>query len=43
MDAEVHSLIGAGRYQRGDERTTYHNGYRERIWQTRVGDIPRRW
>jgi transposase-like protein len=40
MDVEVQALIGAERYQRTDERTTYRNGYREREWQTRVGDIP---
>ena len=40
MDAEVLSLVGAQRYQRTEERTTYRNGYREREWQTRVGDIP---
>lgn len=40
MDAEVQALIGAERYQRTEERTTYRNGYREREWQTRVGVIP---
>ena len=39
MDAEVQALIGAERYQRTDERTTQRNGYRERNWQTRVGDV----
>lgn len=39
MDAEVQALIGAERYQRTEERTTYRNGYRERNWQTRVGDV----
>lgn len=39
MDAEVLALIGAERYERSDERTTQRNGYRERNWQTRVGDV----
>lgn len=39
MDAEVQALIGADRYQRSEERTTQRNGYREREWQTRVGEI----
>jgi putative transposase len=39
MDAEVQALIGAERYQRSEERTTQRNGYREREWQTRVGEI----
>lgn len=39
MEAEVRTQIGADRYQRTDERTTYRNGYRDRSWQTRVGDI----
>lgn len=39
MDAEVQALIGAERYQRTDERSTQRNGYRERTWQTRVGEI----
>lgn len=39
MDAEVHALIGAERYQRSEERTTQRNGFREREWQTRVGEI----
>jgi putative transposase len=39
MDAEVQALIGADRYQRTEERTTQRNGYRERTWQTRVGEI----
>jgi putative transposase len=37
--AEVQALIGAERYQRTEERTTHRNGYRERTWQTRLGEI----
>ena len=33
---------GAGRYKRSEARTTYRNGYRERLWATRVGEIPLR-
>ncbi len=39
MELEVSQQIGAGRYERSGERTSYRNGYRERLWQTRVGDI----
>src|SRR5215472_8973026 len=37
---EVKQKIGADRYERTEERTTYRNGYRERDWQTRVGEVP---
>ena len=39
MELEVSQQVGAERYARSDARTTYRNGYRERTWQTRVGDI----
>ena len=39
MDAEVSAQIGAGRYERSDERTTQRNGYRSRPWDTRVGSL----
>lgn len=39
MELEVSQQIGAERYQRSDERSSYRNGYRERLWQTRVGDV----
>jgi transposase-like protein len=39
MELEVTQQIGAERYQRNDTRQTYRNGYREREWQTRVGDV----
>ncbi len=32
MEIEVKQQIGAGRYERTEERTTYRNGYRERDW-----------
>jgi hypothetical protein len=34
-----HRLIGAGPYERSEERTNSRNGYREREWDTRVGTI----
>jgi hypothetical protein len=34
--------IRAGRYERSTERRTQRNGYRERLWETRVGEIPLR-
>src|SRR4051794_37096184 len=39
MEAEVSAKIGASLGQRAPERTTQRNGYREREWQTRVGDV----
>jgi hypothetical protein len=39
MDAEVSAQIGAGRYERNDERTTQRNGYRTRPWDTRLGTL----
>jgi putative transposase len=42
MDAEVSQQIGAERYERTGERATYRNGYREGVWETRVGEIPLR-
>lgn len=39
MELEVNQQIGAERYERSDKRTTHRNGYRERAWQTRVGEI----
>src|ERR1700747_3509693 len=37
MDADVEGLIGAGRYERSGERTTWRNGHRERVFDTRLG------
>jgi transposase-like protein len=39
MEAEVAGQIGAGLHERSPERTTHRNGYRERVWQTRAGEI----
>ncbi len=39
MEAEVAERIGAGRHERSAERLTHRNGYRERRWQTRAGEI----
>src|SRR5215208_340587 len=39
MEAEVSAQIGAGRYERSQERTTQRNGYRARAWDTRVGSL----
>jgi transposase-like protein len=42
MELEVSQQIGAERYQRSEERQAYRNGYRQRPWETRVGEIPLR-
>jgi transposase-like protein len=42
IEAEAEEQIGARKYERTDLRRTYRNGYRERDWETRVGDIPLR-
>lgn len=39
MEAEVSSQIGAGRYERTDDRIAHRNGSRTRRWDTRVGTI----
>ncbi len=39
MEADVDGLIGAGRYERSGERSTYRNGYRERSLDTRLGSL----
>ena len=39
MEADVESLIGAGRHERSEERTTWRNGYRERTLETRLGPL----
>src|SRR5690242_7165524 len=35
MEADVDGLIGAGRYERSGERTTWRNGFRDRALDTR--------
>lgn len=42
MELELEHHIGAGKYERSSERTTQRNGYRDRNWETRVGEIPLR-
>jgi putative transposase len=39
MDAEVTAQIGAARYERSEDRTTWRNGSRSRRWDTRVGTM----
>jgi transposase-like protein len=39
MEFEVEGLVGAGRHERSDERTTYRNGHRERSLETRLGTL----
>ncbi len=39
MEVEVGAQVGAGRYERSDERTAQRNGYRSRPWDTRVGTL----
>ena len=39
MEAEISGEIGAGRCERSPDRTTHRNGYRPRLWETRVGEI----
>lgn len=39
MEAEVAEQIGAVRHEKSPERVTHRNGYRERSWQTRAGEI----
>ena len=42
MELEVTQQIGAAKHERTPARQTQRNGYRERNWATRVGDIPLR-
>ncbi|HEX9596958.1 MAG TPA: IS256 family transposase [Anaerolineales bacterium] len=42
IEMEVSEQIGARRYERSEARATYRNGYRERVWETRVGAVPLR-
>jgi putative transposase len=39
MEAEVSQQAGAGYGQRSDDRVARRNGYRQRVWDTRVGSI----
>ena len=39
IDAEAASVIGAGKYERSDDRTTQRNGSRPRTLSTTAGDL----
>lgn len=39
MEAEITGEIGAARGEISAERSTHRNGYRPRLWETRVGEI----
>jgi putative transposase len=42
MEMEVSAAIEASPYERNDSRRAYRNGYRERVWQSALGEIPLR-
>lgn len=42
MDMEVSQKIGAEWHERAEGRESHRNGYRERLWETRVGEVPLR-
>lgn len=42
IELEVAQQIGAAEYERTPARSTQRNGYRERSWATRVGEVPLR-
>ena len=39
MESDVEGVIGAGRHERAEGRTTYRNGYRDRSLDTRLGTL----
>ncbi|SNS30512.1 IS256 family transposase [Antarctobacter heliothermus] len=39
MEADVDGLIGAGRHERAEQRTTWRNGHRDRSLETRLGTL----
>jgi len=39
IEAEATAQIGAGLFERTDERTTQRNGHRPRLWATKAGDL----
>jgi len=39
MELEVEKETGAGKHERTPERKNHRNGYRQRLWETRVGEI----
>jgi transposase-like protein len=42
MELEVQAHTGAAKHECTVERRAQRNGYRERVWETRVGEIPLR-
>lgn len=42
MELEGQEEAGAGKHERTPARKTQRNGYRERVWEVRVGEIPLR-
>ncbi len=39
MEAEISAEIGADKGEVSAARSTHRNGYRDRLWETRVGEI----
>src|SRR5260370_25922941 len=39
MEFEVEGVVGAGRHERSEERTTHRNGFRDRTLETRLGTL----
>ena len=39
MELEVERVAGAGYRERSGERHAHRNGYRQRAWQTRAGEV----
>mgnify|MGYP006274142011 CR=1 FL=1 len=39
MEFEVDGVVGAGRHERSESRTTYRNGHRDRTLETRLGSL----
>ncbi len=42
IELEAGKQLAAKRYERKPERVTYRTGYRTRLWETRVGEVPLR-
>lgn len=40
IEMEAEDQVGAAKYERSPNRKAHRNGYRERMWETRVGEIP---
>jgi len=39
IELEAEEKVGAEKHERTPERSNHHNGYRQRNWETRVGEI----